>query len=160
MLFAVEDFPADPVEVVGQDAAAHVAQVALQADVQAAVQAVMFEGVDLALDGAVLLAQGDKLFALLPFGFRGVLFAALGHDDFGNVEAEECAVFGAGEAFVEGEAGDGVVAVAGQEPAGHGDALVDIDAADRHVVILHKLIFVGRDEQTVAELREGGACLW
>ena len=57
------EFAADHVEVVGEDAVTGVALIAGQPDVEAAVQAVMAEAVDVAFDRAVLVRRATNCFS-------------------------------------------------------------------------------------------------
>lgn len=56
------EFAPDDVEVVGEDAVAGVALITVIANVEAAVQSVMLQAVDVALHRAGLVAEGDKFF--------------------------------------------------------------------------------------------------
>ncbi len=142
-------------EIVGEDAVAGVALVAGESDIQATVQAVMAETVDVAFDGAVLVTEGDKLFFVFVRGLGGVFLAALGQHDGGHVELEEFAVAGASEAFVGAEAGELVRPVTVEKPVGDGQEVVDFGSAVEHGVVLHEFMLVGGDEETVAEFDVG-----
>jgi hypothetical protein len=101
--------------------------------------------------------RAAKVLSLSRAVSAAVFFATLGHDDRRHIEANQFAVFGASEAFVEADAGEGTGAVAGEHPVGHRDALVHVCSAHRHVVVVDESVLIGGDEQAVAPLVRGPA---
>lgn len=79
-------------EVVGEDSVAFEALIAGQPNIEAAVQAMVFEAViNVTLYYAVLVAEGDKLFFAFLCDLASVSLAAFGHHDRGHLETEEFA---------------------------------------------------------------------
>lgn len=77
---------ADAVQVVRQDSESDVAFVILFSFVGAAVESVVFQGVDVAFDGTVGVGKFTPLFAALTFAVGLAEFAFFGHDDGGNFQ--------------------------------------------------------------------------
>ena len=76
----------DPVEVVGKHSEADVAFEVCFSSVGAAVESVVFEGVDVAFHRAVRVGLFAPLFIALPLAVGLAEFAFFGHDDFGDFE--------------------------------------------------------------------------
>lgn len=95
--------PADAVEVVGEDAKADVFFVVFFSAVGTAVESVVLKSVDVALNRAVFVGLLAPVFFTLTLAVGLVRFAFFGHDDFGDFEFQQFAVFDAAESPVGAE---------------------------------------------------------
>jgi len=93
----------DSMEVVGEHSESNVALVSLLAFVGTAVQAVLLKGVDVAFDRAVRSGEFTPFFDSLTLTVRLAQLAFFGHDDGGDFEFQELAVFDAAEASIKAD---------------------------------------------------------
>ena len=139
------------VEVVGEDAETYAAAVAVVSFIATAVEAVVFEAVDVGFDGAVGVAEFDVAGLVFFGGFCGVAFAFFGHDELVDLACEVGFVGGATEAFVEADAFDAVFAVLRLDSLDGGTGLGMFVGGVEDFVVEDEVVLIGGDEEFASE---------